>query len=265
MLRSGLQLNGYRIDARDGEIGKARDLLFDDSDWVVRYLVVDTGTWLPGRRVLVSPASLGQPDWVKHIFPVALKKEQIEHGPPITADRPVSRQLERKLVDYFAWPMYWAPGAITMGSAASGSPPPPVAPRVDRGDTQTQGDESQADPHLRSMREVTGYHVQARDGEVGHVEDFIVDDDLWTIRYVVVDTRNWLPGRKVILAPGWFERFDWHESKAITALERKTIKDAPAYDPSQPVNRDYEGRLYDYYGRPGYWTEVAVPRMSPKV
>lgn len=265
MLRSALQLRGYRIDANNGEIGKAHDLFFDDAHWGVRYLVADTGTWLPGRRVLISPASLGQPDWMKNVFPVDLTKEQIENSPGVASDKPVSRQQEVDVVGYFGWPVYWAPAAMAAGSIGSGNPPPPVAPQVARERTDEPADQSEFDPHLRSVREVAGYHIQAQDGEIGHVEDFIVDDEVWTIRYIVVDTRNWLPGRKVILAPDWFVRFDWSASKAHTGLSKATIKDAPTYDPSQPVNRDYEGRLYDYYGRPGYWTEAMAPNISWKV
>ncbi len=265
MLRSVSEFQGYRIDASDGVIGKARDLFFDDAKWRVRYLVVDTGTWLPGRRVLISPVSLRSPDWQKRVFPIDLTKEQIENSPGVSTDEPISRQLEKDLVDYFNWPAYWPPAALALGPMGAGHPPAPVAPQVGRkgkGDTPA---DTEGDPHLRSTKEVCGYHVQAEDGGIGHVEDFIVDDEAWTIRYLVVDTRNWLPGRKVILACDWFLRFNWRESKAYTGLDKESIKAAPAYDPSQPINRDYEGRLYDYYGRLGYWAEAAAPSMTWKV
>ncbi len=261
MLRSALKLKGYRIEAQDGPIGKSNDLFFDDAHWVIRYLVVDTGAWLPGRRVLLSPVALGRPDWSLKAFPVNLTKEQIERSPGVASDQPVSRQLEGEVVDYFGWPEYWPPAVLPVGTIAAGNPPPPIAPQVKpepAGDDETP---QRGDPHLRSIQEVAKYHIQARDGEIGHIEDFIVDDEAWSIRYVVVDTRNWLPGRKVLLAPDWFSKFDWHASTAATELSRDTVKQAPAYDPSQPVNRDYEGRLYDFYGRPGYWTQVAAPRM----
>jgi hypothetical protein len=264
MLRSALQLRGYRIDVKDGEIGKAHDVFFDDAQWVVRYLVVDTGTWLPGRRVLISPVSLGRPDWMHHVFPVELTKEELENSPSVDADKPVSRQLEADVVGYFGWPAYWLPAAYAAGSIGSGSPPPPVAPQPEQGSAEEPAEVPDFDPHLRSVREVAGYHIGAADGEIGHVEDFVIDDEAWTIRYIVVDTRNWLPGRKVILAPEWFTRFDWRESKAYTDLSKTTIKDAPTYDPSQPVNRDYEGKLYDYYGRPGYWAGAMSPTANWK-
>lgn len=264
MLRSAMEIRGYGIDAIDGEIGKVHDLFFDDARWTVRYIVVDTGNWLPGRRVLISPTSLNEPDWMQRMLSVSLTQDKISKSPSVASDKPVSRQLERDLVSYFDWPVYWAPAAYTVGAMGSGSPPPPVATNTPDADVKQSAEMESGDPNLRSMSEVAGYRIQAADDEVGHVEDFIVDDESWAIRYVVVDTRNWLPGRKVILAPKWFTDCVWAESKVYTDLSRDAIKGAPEFDPSQPINRDYEGRLYDYYGRPGYWTEVAPPTKSMK-
>jgi hypothetical protein len=106
---------------------------------------------------------------------------------------------------------------------------------------------------LRSAKEVTGYHIEALDGEVGHVEEFIMDDELWTLRYMVVDTQNWLPGRKVLVSPTWVKSLDWAEQKVTVELTCDAVKDSPKYDPRLPINRDYEERLYDFYGRPVYW------------
>jgi hypothetical protein len=251
MLRSALALRGYRIEATDGEIGKVHDLFFDDVHWDVRYIVADTGKWLRGRKVLLSPASLGQPQWEQHTFPVALTKEQIEKSPDVETDQPVSRQREKDVVDYFAWPIYWAAAPSPAAPITSSIPPPNLGRRAQVDFEQPES--LDADPNLRSMREAAGYYIQAADGDIGHVDDFVVDDEVWRIRYVVVDTRNWLPGGKVILAPDWFSRFDWQESRAVTGLDKETIKHAHKYDPTQPVNRDYEGELYDYYGRPAYW------------
>jgi hypothetical protein len=253
------------MEAKDGKIGKAHDLFFDDAQWGVRYLVVDAGSWLPGRRVLISPASLGQADWMKRVFPIELTKEEIENSPGVACDKPVARQLEKEVADYFSWPVYWNPAAVLAGSVASVNPPPPTVPQTGKEDTTEAPAERQGDPHLRSAREVAGYHIQAQDGEIGHVEDFIVDDEAWIIRYVVVDTRNWLPGRRVLLAPDWFVSFDWHESMARTGVSKGAIQDAPACDHSQPINRDYEGRLYGYYGRPAYWTQVPAPSLSWRI
>lgn len=252
MLRSAREVIGYGLRAVDDEIGTVKDFLFDDRVWTVRYLVADTGGWLSGRLVLIAPVSLGQPQWASRLLPVNLTKEQIENSPGIEADRPVSRQQEKSLTEYYGWPVYWPTyfeGAGILGVAAA--PPTPETAR-DSEEERARRRESE-DPHLRSVKEVTGYHIRATDGEMGHVEDFVLEDDDWVIRYMVVDTRNWLPGKKVLVAPGWIESIDWAESKVAVDLSRDQIKDGPEYDPFAPVNREYEVRLYDYYGRPAYW------------
>ena len=245
MLRSAKEVIGYRLLATDDDIGQVKDFLFDDQLWTVRYLVADTGGWLSEWLVLIAPVSLGQPHWQSRLFLVDRTKEQIENSPGIATDRPFSRQQEADLTQYYGWPVYWPMG---FGLAPM---PPGEARRIEEAEARRRESE---DPHLRSVEEVTGYHIQASDGEIGHVEDFVLDDENWVIRYMVVDTRNWLPGKKVLVAPGWVKSVDWSESKVAVDLLREEIKDGPEYDPSAPVNRDYEVRLYDYYGRLKYWS-----------
>ncbi|MGC9364361.1 MAG: PRC-barrel domain-containing protein [Fidelibacterota bacterium] len=247
MLRSINEIVGYSLDAEDGNIGKCWDFLFDDKFWTVRYMVADTGKWLPGRKVIISPISLGEPDWSAQAFPVRLTKKQIENTPGLDEAEPVSRQHEIRFFKYYGWPYYWG-GAHVWGAVAF----PGLL--YDRKPVDSDSvDKESGDEHLRSAREVTGYYIQARDGEVGHVEDFILDDDAWIIRYLVVDTRNWLPGKKVLLAPDWIESIDWSCQKVVVDLTQEEIKASPEYDPKVPVNREYEERLYDFYGRPMYW------------
>ncbi len=252
MLRSLKEVLGYVLSAQDGEIGRCKDFLFDDLAWTVRYMVADTGRWLPGRKVLVSPISLGEPDWRSRRFPVQLTKKQIEEAPPLEEDAPVSRQYEIRWTRYYGWPYYWA------GSAPWGVVEYPSALLLQKDLTEAAEQEQEEaagreDRHLRSAKEVTGYHIQATDDEIGHVEDFILDEQSWTLRYIVVDTRNWLPGRKVLVSPEWVDSVDWGEEKVFVDLTTRQVRDSPEYDPSVPVNREYEVRLYDFYGRPQYW------------
>ncbi|MBN1557686.1 MAG: PRC-barrel domain containing protein [Lentisphaerae bacterium] len=243
MMRSLSELMGYRMDVEDGKIGKAHDFLFDDQAWTIRHLVVDTGTWLPGRQVLIAPQALGEPDWDKQLFPVSLTKAQIEDSPSLDADQPVSRQQEMELFRYYAWTPYW--GAGMMGPYAQ-----PAGLAVPR---EPEPGSAADDTHLRSVRHVQGYHIAAADGEIGHIEDFIAADENWVVRYIVASTRNWLPGRKVLLAPDWLKDIDWADRTAATDLRRDDIRNSPPYDPGAPVNRAYEERLYDFYGRPKHW------------
>ena len=250
MLRSTKELEGYTLDARNGEMGRCRDFLFDDEQWAVRYMVADTGRWLPDRKVLISPIFLGDPNWGSKRLQVDLTKEQVKESPPLSEDEPVSRQHEEAMFRFYGYPYYWVGNALWGPEATPGE----LKARVEEA-VAPQEEKTEGDPHLRSVREVTGYHIQASDGEMGHVEDFILDDEFWTLRYMVVDTRNWLPGRKVLVAPSWVESFDWTENMASVSLTRQQIKESPRFDPREPINREYEGQLYDFYGRPVYWED----------
>lgn len=248
MLRSLKELYGYTVRAIDGEIGQVVDFYFDDQEWIVRYLVVDTGNWLDRHRVLLSVNALDQPKWAQQALPVLLTIKQVKQSPDIATDKPVSRQMEEELHDHYGWSPYWRPGipAIGLGAAALAQ----VVIDSTSEEEATAG--ATIDPHLRSSREIIHYHVQASDGEVGKVEDFIADDESWRLCYLVIDTGGWLSGRQVLLAPAWTEEIDWAGRKIHLELDREMIKNSPKYDPSAPVNREYEMQLYDYYGRPQY-------------
>lgn len=246
MLRRVKELIGYRLAAKDGEIGKTKDLFFDDRLWVIRYLAAATGGWLSGRKVVIPRVVLGEPDWARQLFPVGLTTKQVEDSPPIAEHEPVSRQHEASLHEHFRIDPYWvvAPpgGAFAFAERTA-----------ETGKERSKAANNEGDPHLRSCTEVKGYHIQALDGEIGHVEDFVVDDDQWLLRYLVVDLRNLLPGRKVLVAVPWIDRINWSESKVYVDLKREQVKDAPEFESRAPVNRRFEERLYDYYGRPSYW------------
>ena len=250
MLRSSKELMGYELAAKDGSIGKVKDFLFDEAHWTIRWMVADTGRWLPGRKVLVSPVSLGVPDWGSRLLPVRLTKAEIENAPALDADAPVSRTYEKKWFDRYGWSCYWG-GVGVWGGAVY------PAELSTRGEKRAEVPETPEDEGnaLRSVREVADYAAKARDGDIGHVEEFVMEDNSWIIRYMVVDTRNWMPGRKVLVSPEWIDSVKWPERRVALGLSRESVKHSPEYDPRQPVNREYEKRLYDYYGRPVYWTE----------
>jgi len=249
MLRSVKEILGYELAVQDGSIGRCDDFLFDDRDWVVRYMVADTGKWLPGQRVLISPIALDEPDWDTRRLRVGLTRERIEQAPPLAEDEPVSKQFEIDYYAHYGWPYYWV-GPGTWGPYAV-----PADLRVAERIREREEEEERGDPHLRSSKEIRGYHVAAADRDIGHVEDLIVDDREWVIRYLVIDTRNWLPGRHVLITPVWFTGIVWSQRRIHTDLSAEEIENSPEYDPSAPVNREYERRLYDFYGRPVYWEE----------
>jgi hypothetical protein len=245
VLRQFSETKNFALAASDGEIGKVKELYFDDQSWTARYLVVDTGGWLSDRKVLIPPHSLGVIDNEHQLIAVHLTREQVEKSPPIETAKPVSRQYEEEWHAYYGYPGYWlAPDTWAVGAI----PPSIVAPPVPPGESEKEF----GDPHLRSTGEVIGYSIRAHDGDIGHVDDFVVDDAGWIVRYVVI-TRSWWPGKKVLLAPEWIERISWDEMKAFVPISRDTIKDAPDWDDSQPITRAFEERLYDYYGHKRYW------------
>jgi hypothetical protein len=253
MLRNTKDLHGFTIRAKDGEIGTVDQFYFDDETWAIRYLTVDTGNWLVGRLVLISPFSvIGQPDWQSKRLDVSLTKAQVQHSPDLSAHLPVSRQHEIEYLGYYGYPFYWGgsdlwgPTSYPAAMAGVGPPLVDVVPHPATG-------EKSVDSHLRSAQEVTGYNMEASDGEIGHLDGFVFDDETWAIRYVEVATRNWWPGKKVLIAPPWIERVSWEDSKVYVQLSRETIQTGPDYIEEQPINREYENRLYDHYGRRAYW------------
>ncbi len=249
MLNPASGFRGLSIAAMDGDIGSIRDLYFDHITWTIRYLVVDTGNWLPGRQVLISPLSV-RGELLTGRVAVNLSREQVENSPPIDADKPVDRQQEEALARYYNQQYYWE-GPNRWGLLAyPGMPPvPPVLEEM----TACDRDNPKGDPYLRSARDVTGYYIAALDGDIGHVEDFLIDDPAWAIRYLVVDTRNWWPGKKVVLSPDWIKTVSWPESKVHVGLRQNDIKAAPEYDPSRAFEREYETRLFEHHDRPKYW------------
>ena len=250
MLIKAKTLNGYKLASLDGEIGKVKEFYFDDRHWTIRYLVAETGTWLASRKVLISPYALNSAIESEKDISVNLTKKQIEKSPSIDSHKPVSRQFENDYYGYYGWPTYWS------GTSVWGDNPFIERDRNKWGQF-VKGAKSW-DSHLRSTHAVTGYHLQALDGEIGHVEDFIIDDENWTIRYLVVATKNWWPGKKVLVSPLWIERMSWDDSKVFTNLSRQTIKESPEYSEESLLTRDYEIALHHHYDRKGYWIDELV-------
>ena len=261
MLRSLAEPEGYRLHATDDEIGRCRDFLIDDQQWAVRYMVADTRTWLPGRKVLVSPAQLGTPDWAAQRLPVAMTREQLEQSPPLDEDAPVSRRYEQAFNTAHGLPAYW------LGSGLWGDYPAPStmmapqemyiepAPTVpEEPDTAEPVDPAVDDRvHLRSLREITGYDVRAggdsEAAKVGRLKDMIVDDERWAVRYLVVDTSRLPFSKQVLLPVELVTDVDWASRTVRTEATEAQVEEAPEFDPTEPVNARMEAVLYDYYGR----------------
>ncbi len=247
MLTNAKSLKDYRLDSLDGEIGKVKEFYFDDLHWVIRYLVVETGKWLTDRQVLISPYALVDVNKEKQLIAINLTKNQIENSPLLDSDKPVSRQFEEDYIRYFGFPMY-STGPYIWGAYQY------IERARAKWEVSTQDVETW-DSHLRSTYEVSGYHIQALDDEIGHVEDFLIDDETWAIRYLIIDTRNWWPGKKVLISPQWIERVSWNESKVFINHSCGAIRQAPEYTEKNMLTRDYETILHKHYNRKGYWVD----------
>lgn len=235
-LRNLAQLCDYQLHARDGEIGRLKELFFDDRYWSVRYFIVHTGNWLLGKDVLIVPSMVSAIDEDKKYVAVDLMRKQIEHSPAVDTSLPISRHYENDYYGHYGLNPYWLD-----------TPFPEELPELRPLPAEQQSREPDQ-PHLRSSRAVTSYRIHAQDGEIGHVEDFILDDTDWSIRYLEVNTRNWLPGKHVLVAPIWIHSIDWREHEVVVNLNRQAIASAPAYDRGQVIGTDYEVTLYKHYG-----------------
>jgi len=258
MLRSMNDMEGYTIAATDGVVGRVRDFYFDDDAWVIRYLVVETGDGLPHRKVLISPISIGQPNWAEKILPVSSTRSQVSNAPDIDTEKPVSRQQEMGYLGYYGYGQYWGGGGLwgaglypdilqagqQLGASSTDSPTSLKSAAV-----QPHRD----DPHLQSGNAIMRYYVHASDGDIGHVEGLLVDEKSWAIRYIIVNTSNWWLGHKVLIAPQWIDYVSWAESKVSVDLKRQTIKDSPPYDSATLLSREQEAGIHAHYGRTGYW------------
>lgn len=237
VLRQLKQLQDYRLQAEDGEIGDLREVYFDDHAWSVRYLVVRTGSWLLGREVLIAPRSVTAIDDETRALHLALTQEQVKGSPPVSTEKPVSRHYEQAFYQYYDWIPYWYGEPFL----APGIPPMPA-------EVQRERAHAPENPHLRSSHEVRGYHIRASNAEFGHVADLIVDQQDWRVRYLEIDTRNWWPGKHVLVAPTWIQDVSWANKEIAVNLAREAIESAPSYDASKSISQDYEIELYKHYG-----------------
>ncbi|NPD70298.1 PRC-barrel domain-containing protein (plasmid) [Lichenicola cladoniae] len=268
MLNAVSSLKGFEIQAKDGSLGTVSDFLFDDSTWKVLWMVVDTGRWLSGRKVLIHPSAVISAEYGERELKVALTKAQVKDSPDVGTDRPVSRQMQNDLYGYYGSDPLWGGsmfGAGLYGGSMNGFAgggmgaiaSPLSAPayfgtaavqEAERGETNHH----EGDPHLRSIAEVTGYHVHSTDGDIGHIQDLLIDNASWGIRYLIVDTSNWWVGQHVLISPYAVQGVDWSERHVRLDLTRAKVKSSPSWNPYNVIDGEFEQRLHNHYDWPGY-------------
>jgi uncharacterized protein YrrD len=223
MIRSAREITGAAIEARDGSIGAVDDIYFDDQLWKLRYLVVDTGKWLPGRRVLIPPGAIASTWKGEHKLPVELTKGQVEASPDIDTAKPVSRAAEELLYTHYGWVPYWAAGIMP--------PPPPhfAQKESDRRHAVTVA-QSSGEAHLQSIRDLMNSEFYASDGKAGHVTDFMIDLDNGEIRFLVIDTGTWLAKKEVLIPVSSISEVDWAALTVVSRMSRQEVANSPEYN-----------------------------------
>jgi len=266
MLRTMKDLEDCTIIASDDNIGHVTDFYFDDQAWVIRYLIVDTGSWLLSRKVLISPIAISSFNWSEKLLSVSITKEQVKNSPDIDTKKPVSRQHEMNYLGYYGYPLYWGGAGLWGGGIYPNIMMPGYAGLIVTPQDATQKDslamsraevasQEDDDPSLRGCKAVVDYHIQAEDGDIGHIQGFLFDEKTWAIRYLIVNTSNWWLGHYVLIAAQWIQQVSWIDSTVIVGLTRQSVKDAPPYDVTKQLSREQEIKIFEHYGHHGYWKD----------
>ncbi|MBZ0158171.1 MAG: hypothetical protein K8I29_18395 [Alphaproteobacteria bacterium] len=248
-LRSVGSLAEYTVVSGDGDIGTVREFYFDDDIWAIRYLAVYADIWLPGRKLLISPLALKSTDWELPKLTVPFTKAELKATPVIGLDGPVTRRHQIDMYLYYGWLPYWLEEEYY-----DVSPPPRQVESK-----QSPDEEKAADPHLFGTSEMIEFRIEALDGDVGHIEDFIMDEDDWVIHYLVVALDDPNPEveshKSVLISTEWVQKIVRSEERVYVDLDRERVMSSPEYDPALPISREFELEIYDHYGRPRYWVE----------
>ena len=263
MLRSTTELSGCTIGATDGPIGSVKDVYFDDDKWVVRYLIVATGEWLSSRKVLISPMAIGEANWVKKILPVSITRTQVRACPGVDTEKPVSRQLEMDHLGHYGYPNYWdggdlwgmgaTPHLLMSGMGYAGTGPERAERRAQAEKARLEAEaaiaerQQRGNHHLRSGATVMHYRLHASDGDLGHIQDFLFDEESWAIRFMIVNTRNGWLDHHVLVAPQWITGFNWGKRVATVDLTRDEVEQSPPYKIGMEIDRQEELRVYRHY------------------
>jgi hypothetical protein len=244
----------YTAEGSDGELGPVVDFYFDAFNWEVRYLVVDAEPAAFGQRVPLAPDAIVAVDHDGQRVEFDLDADQVRRSPTVEESIPLGRRAESELAKHFGWQTYWEdyPERASDPHAAevplSSVPDDPAAP-----ESRTERHPPETDLALRSATEVFGYAVEALDGTPGQLLDLLVDPEEWVVRYLVVGTEDAPEGRPVLVSPSWVQEIDWDQKRLHVDISADQVTQAPEWQPGQPVDRAFEERVHDHYGRPRYW------------
>lgn len=240
------------VEATDGVVGLVKDIYFDDISWTLRYLVVDTGGWLTGREVLISSEALVGLNRDQSTVVTRLSQMQIENSPSAEVDQPISRLSEIQLSQYYGWSPYWTavPGGLFPWSRTYTFPRDSSAPDGGPASPNFEDEferQSQTNPNLRSFASIRNYALRATDGDIGQLEDLLIESESWRITHIIADAKLWWPGGLVVIDRGMVEDISWSDQKIVVAMTRDEVKNAPAYNKNRPMTEAFQAQLSDYY------------------
>lgn len=245
------KLKGFSINAMDGKAGKLKDILFDDHSYKVRYFVIDTSSWLPGRKILLSPEAVDKVDYDNSVIFFKLTKDTIENSPPLSDHLPVSKQHEQSLTQYYSW----APYAISTGwfpYPAYTIPNDSVGYASDLYPSNwinlSENKERNFDRYLRSCEEICGYKISSIDEEkFGEVSNIIFIEKSWLLIDLVLSSNRWLPGGKnFACSPMFVESFNEYERELRVSMTKKMMLDSPEYK-FENYGEQYRESLLNHY------------------
>lgn len=261
MLHTMQSLLGFTMGATDGEIGKVKDFYFDDQTWRVRYLVVETGNWLFGRKVLLSPVAIQSINWDEKVFPVNLSMDQIKHSPDIDTEKPVSQQQDAELHSHYSWPVNTGAGVGFMTTGMVGGVVSPgvsfqdrIADEVRNHENDTISDrgpemekQSGGDLHLRSYNAFEDFTVMATDGELGEASDFLIDSNSWNIPFLIIETGNWYSGSKVLAPTNTIESIEGEDSQIRINQGTSYFNNNPEFNESLLTDQEAQRQIFNFY------------------
>lgn len=244
-------LKSCNIRTADGEeLGTVKDFYFDEKFWAIRYFVVDTMKWLPGKKVVLSPITVDSINLNKEFIDLTESAEKVKNAPIKNEHTQISKHNEEELANYYGWPNYWT-GVGPWGGFSTPSELT-VAHREEKLQRGVQADGD--DLHqLRSVNDVkgelTGFNVEGTDEKIGNVSDFVIDQKTWQIKYFVVDTSKILAGDLVLLAKDWITEINWHDKKFFVNVTKELAEKAANFDSSTEITSEYEDNLYSNFGK----------------
>ncbi|MDG5786492.1 PRC-barrel domain-containing protein [Evansella sp. AB-P1] len=238
-------LKSFSVVGNDGGFGTVDNVLFDEDKWTIRYLVVKAGLWFTNERLYISPASIEEIDIKSEMIRLNISRDQAAKA-PIIGDEPISRKQEREFSSYYQFSPYWLGGKVWGGVVLARD-------LLDFDQPVQEVEDNEDEPKIHVANDVIGYELAAQEDTFGKIEDLLFEEESYVIRYFVVDTKKILPGKKVLISTEWISHVDWVSGRVEVTITKEQVEKSPEYLPGQPLTREIEEALFEYYDKEKYW------------